>query len=223
MFSLTPKQTFTGGARGIVLQNQQYIFKNLVFNNCNVGIFISSVFIATFQGISFSGCNFGVDMARIGSAGAVSLVDSSVSQCQAAVNAFVGGTGEGSLVIDHLDVVNVSLPLSGREASVWTRANKILSQSTAVQASNGTTILAGPVPRGKSWVLGNRSVLQSLAELVYLESVHCLTRNLGIWMVTRLVRSLQSPGQRAWSPGTESTSRCRFPSSRSTTPARSSM
>ncbi len=57
--------------------------------------------------MSFSRCTFGIDMERNGSAAAVSLVDSKVSQCKAAVSAFVGGTGEGSLVVDNLAVTNV--------------------------------------------------------------------------------------------------------------------
>lgn len=131
---LTRLQSFQGGAIGIQLHNQQYQLKGLSFNACTVGISISTVFTATIQGATFQNCDFGVDMGNVGSAGAVSLVDSSISSCNAAVQAPITNSGQNSLVIDGLTI----------------------SDSTkGVKAPNGNILLSGGVPAGETWVLGN--------------------------------------------------------------------
>lgn len=119
------------------MNNQQYIFKNLSFNACNVGIYIKNVFIATFQGLTFQNCNYGIDMGRDGAAGAISLVDSSISTCNAGVNAYVSGNGDGGLTIDNFQVAD--------------------DGTKAVLSSDGSTLLAGSVPVGQTWVMGNES------------------------------------------------------------------
>jgi len=109
---------------GIRLQNQQYMLKGLSFDRCNTGVYVNNVYIATFQGISFSNCNIGIDMGRSGSAGAVSVVDSSVTACGMGVNAFVSGTGQGSLVIDQLDVKEVRI-FSCPECGAFPKNNEL--------------------------------------------------------------------------------------------------
>ncbi|KAH6845143.1 pectate lyase superfamily protein-domain-containing protein [Chaetomium sp. MPI-CAGE-AT-0009] len=125
--------SFTGGAIGILLANQQYMLKGLKFDGCNVGIFIQRSFVSTIQGCSFTNCNYGVDMGAANSSGALSIVDSSVSRCTAGVNAYVSGYGQGSLVLDNFAV----------------------SDAVAVRSSSGSTLLQGPVPNGEVWVMGN--------------------------------------------------------------------
>ncbi|EFQ29041.1 hypothetical protein CGRA01v4_11404 [Colletotrichum graminicola] len=123
---------FEGGAIGIKVNGQQYQFKNLSFNGCNVGISVDHVFVAVVQGATFANCNFGIDMGG-NTAGVVSLVDSSVSACNAGVNTRVTGYGENSLVIDNFQVTG----------------------STAVKsAADGSTLRSGSVPAGQTWVVG---------------------------------------------------------------------
>lgn len=69
--------------------------------------------------------------------GAVSLIDSSISSCNAGVYAAVTGNGEGSLVIDNFNVG---------------------SGVTAVKSSNdGSALLSGSVAAGSTWVMGNEN------------------------------------------------------------------
>jgi glucan 1,3-beta-glucosidase len=93
---------------------------------------MNGVYTATLQKMTFQNCNFGVDINE--SAGMVSLVDSSVSACNAGVNVKSGSGAHGSVVIDHLDVS---------------------SGAVAVKASDGTTLLSGGVPLGQTWIHGN--------------------------------------------------------------------
>jgi len=109
------------------------MLKSLSFNSCNVGIYFEGSFVTTIQNSTFSKCNYGVDMSNPGSAGAVSIVDSSVSSCDSGVYAYVSGYGEGSLVLDNFSV----------------------SDAVAVKSSSGSVLLADSVPAGKTWVMGN--------------------------------------------------------------------
>lgn len=125
--------SFTGGAVGIQLANQQYMLKGLRFDGCSVGISVVKSFVTTIQGCSFANCNYGIDVSGVNSTGSVSVVDSSVSRCTAGINAHVSGNGQGSLVLDGFTV----------------------SDAVAVRASSGATLLQGSVPEGQTWVLGN--------------------------------------------------------------------
>ncbi|KAF5486932.1 Glucan endo-1,3-beta-glucosidase [Colletotrichum siamense] len=123
---------FEGGAIGIKVNGQQYQFKNLSFNGCNVGISVSSVFVAVVQGSTFMNCNFGIDMSQA-TVGTVSLIDSSVQACNAGVNQKSTGYGENSLIIDNFQVTG----------------------ATAVKSSDdGSTLRSGSVPFGQTWVMG---------------------------------------------------------------------
>ncbi|KAH6655747.1 pectate lyase superfamily protein-domain-containing protein [Truncatella angustata] len=124
--------TFRGGAIGIQLKNQQYNFKSLAFDGCGIGINITSVFVATFQNITFANCNYGINTST--SVGTISLVDSSVSNCNAGVNAYVSGSGQGSLTLDHF---------------------RTDAETVAVKSFNGDVLLQDSVPVGKTWILGN--------------------------------------------------------------------
>ncbi|KAI1850545.1 hypothetical protein JX266_003827 [Neoarthrinium moseri] len=124
--------TFKGGAVGIQLRNQQYNFKGLTFDGCGIGINITSVWVATFQDITFANCDYGINTST--AVGAISVVDSSVSNCDAGVHAFVSGGGQGSLTLEnfHSD-----------------------SGTVAVKSLGGDVLLQDSVPAGQSWIMGN--------------------------------------------------------------------
>ncbi|KAH8893181.1 pectin lyase-like protein [Thozetella sp. PMI_491] len=124
--------TFTGGKIGLELSNQQYMLKGLSFDGSNTAIFFNNAFIATVQGASFKNCNIGIDIARSGSAGSVSVVDTT-SACHIGVSANVTGSGQGSLVLDNFAVTS----------------------GTAVKSSTGSVVLEGSVPAGQTWMMGN--------------------------------------------------------------------
>jgi len=118
------------------MSNQQYNLKGLSFNGCNVGIYIGSIFVGTFQGLTFQNCNYGLDMSNAGSVGGISLIDSSVSSCNAGVYTAVTGYGEGSLIIDNFAV------------GAGTRG---------VLSTAGNVLVPGSVPAGSTWVMGNEN------------------------------------------------------------------
>ncbi|KAI0134383.1 pectate lyase superfamily protein-domain-containing protein [Xylariales sp. AK1849] len=123
--------SFKGGAVGIQLDNQQYNFKGLSFDGCDIGINITSVWVLTLQDISFSNCKYGVKTTT--SVGAISLVDSSVSNCTAGINAYDSGNAQGSLILDNFETD---------------------SGTAAVQLYSGDVLRQDSVATGQTWVMG---------------------------------------------------------------------
>ena len=86
--------------------------------------------------MTFENCNYGVDMSNENSVGAISIIDSSVSSCNAGVYTAVTGNGEGSLVLDNFSV----------------GPNVI-----GVKSTSGSALVPGSVPAGETWVMGNEN------------------------------------------------------------------
>jgi hypothetical protein len=126
-------QSFTGGAIGIRLNNQQYAFKSLTFNGCNTAIAISHVFTLTAQDITFLNCGTGIDMSGNGVAGSVTLLDSSANFVGTVISAYSTGHGEGSLIVENFVSTN--------------------SGPTVTDTNGGATLVSGSV--ANTWVMGN--------------------------------------------------------------------
>ncbi|KAI9655083.1 MAG: hypothetical protein M1821_005566 [Bathelium mastoideum] len=92
--------TFTGGLIGIALNNQQYAFKNITFTSVATGIAIQHVFVATFQQMHFEDCGIAVDAGGAGTAGSVSLIDSTANDCGIVVN------GSSSFLLENVRATN---------------------------------------------------------------------------------------------------------------------
>lgn len=75
-------------------------------------------------------------MGRVGAAGSVSIVDSSVLNCNVGVYVANTGNSDGSLVLDGFSV----------------------SKSTPVLSTSGSILLTGSVPSGYVWVMGTEYV-----------------------------------------------------------------
>ena len=132
-------QTFKGGALGLQVASQQYLLKSLSFTDTETAIFFKWSHVTTIQNTHFINCRFGIDAARPGSAGTISVVDSSATNCEAGVLTHVSGAGQNSVVLDGFVV---------SEGGV---AVKSSSEGGGV----GEVILGGSVEIGKVWVLGN--------------------------------------------------------------------
>jgi glucan 1,3-beta-glucosidase len=86
------------------LANQQFHFRNLYFNGARTAIKIDATFVAVFQGIQFVTCGTGIDT---GGAGSLTLLDSSANSVGRVIATRETGTGDGSIVIDNLNVTGV--------------------------------------------------------------------------------------------------------------------
>lgn len=97
-------KSFTGGAIGIRLNNQQYGFKNITFNGCHTAIAISHVFTLSALQMNFLSCGTGIDMSGTNVAGSVALIDSTASSVGTVVSTSEGDGGWGSLVLENVQV-----------------------------------------------------------------------------------------------------------------------
>ena len=52
---------FTGGRYGMMVNNQQWLFKTLTFTDCEAGIFITHAFDLVLQNLAFTGCQIAIN------------------------------------------------------------------------------------------------------------------------------------------------------------------
>ncbi|KAI9857964.1 MAG: hypothetical protein M1813_007933 [Trichoglossum hirsutum] len=129
--------SFTGGATGIRLSNQQYLLKNITFNGCRTAIRVDGIFVGVLQGMHFQNGATGIDIKDNGDGtGSITLIDSTASFIGTVVNAKNSGHGAGSLVIENLSVSN--------------------SGPTVRQSNGGQTLASGSIT--DTWVMGNAYV-----------------------------------------------------------------
>lgn len=123
--------TFNGGGTGMWVGNQQFMTRNMTFNNCQTAIFINWDWVWTIKDVTINNCQVGLDVSTGGSAaqtvGSALFLDSTISNTPIGVNSSYSqaqiGTN-GTLIIDNVDMSN--------------------NVQTAVHdASSGDVILAG--------------------------------------------------------------------------------
>jgi hypothetical protein len=117
--------------------SQQYLVKNITFTSCATGIYLKWSHVTTIQGSHFFSCTTGIDASREGSAGTISVVDSTFEQAGAGVLVYAPSSGPTQS--------SVSLVLDGVE----------FRGANLAKAADGRVLRAGSVPRGQVWVLGN--------------------------------------------------------------------
>ncbi|KAH6606872.1 glycoside hydrolase family 55 [Trichoderma cornu-damae] len=122
--------TFTGGALGMWVGNQQFTSRNLVFNGCQTAIYMNWNWLWSFHGLTINNANVGIDMSSGGTnqaVGSILLADSKITNTKVGVlTAYsINQSGSsGTLILDNVDTTQ-NTPI-------------------AVQSSlNGATILAG--------------------------------------------------------------------------------
>ena len=102
---------FNGGHYGAFFGNQQFISRNLTFNDCQTAIFMNWNWLWTFKSISINNCEIGIDMANGGPqqqlVGSVLVQDSSIEASRAGILTSFGANSTpvagGTLVIDNVD------------------------------------------------------------------------------------------------------------------------
>ncbi|KAK9319641.1 glycoside hydrolase family 55 protein [Lipomyces orientalis] len=147
--------TITGGGIGILLNNQQYNFKTIVFNGCNVAISIAHVFSLFMQGLTFLNCEIGIDTQ--GSTGSISLIDSTANFVGTVINAHYFGDGNGSLVVERLAIQNSGstvyldnqkrVVISGSISDTWVMGNAYIPggpNTGAFQSSSNYSVQRSP-------------------------------------------------------------------------------
>ncbi|KAK0613427.1 pectate lyase superfamily protein-domain-containing protein [Immersiella caudata] len=135
--SLMSDSILTGGAIGLQIASQQYLVKNLTFTSCATGIYIKWSHVTTVQNCHFLSCTTGIDAAREGSAGAISVIDSIFDQAGVGVLVYAPSSGSTQS--------SVSLVMDGVE----------FRGANLAKATDGRVLRGGSVPQGQSWVLGN--------------------------------------------------------------------
>lgn len=105
--------TFNGGGTGMWVGNQQFMTRNMTFNDCQTAIFINWDWVWTIKDVTINNCQVGLDISTGGSSdqtvGSALFIDSTIRNTPIGVNssysALQTGTN-GTLIIDNVDMSN---------------------------------------------------------------------------------------------------------------------
>lgn len=111
---------FLGGSYGAQLGNQQYTMRNLTFVGSRIGIQQIWDWGWTYKSLAFVGCEVGINMSST-NVGSVVLLDSTFTNVATALLTGrdpASTTGQGSLVLEAVEFVNVKTVLEGPGGAV---------------------------------------------------------------------------------------------------------
>jgi hypothetical protein len=112
--------TFNGGNPAATFGNQQFTMRNLVFNNCELGIQQIWNWVWNYQDCTFSNCRTGID-ASVDGVGSVIVLDSTFKNCDVGIKSYFGPNtspaGAGTLVIDNCDFTGTPVALQRNGAT----------------------------------------------------------------------------------------------------------
>lgn len=178
---------FVGGKYGINLNNQQYSFKNISFNGCNTGVYITHAFSLVMQGMSFVNCGTGVDGTNggTGNVGSIVLLDSSATSVGTVINTKSESGADDSIVIENLSSSNSgatvkaggSSILSGSVTNRWVYGNTYSAINTPKHSAGTTYTYARPsaLLSGKNYFTMAPPTYQDQTNVVNIKSVSGLT------------------------------------------------
>ncbi|RFU74993.1 glycoside hydrolase family 55 [Trichoderma arundinaceum] len=143
--------TFTGGALGIWVGNQQFTSRNLNFNGCQTAIYMNWNWLWSFHGLTINNANVGIDMSSGGSnqqVGSIILADSKISNTKVGIltNYSPSQSGSaGTLVLDNVDTTSntpIAVKNSLTGATLLGGNSNIASwtQGRAYTGSNGRAV-----------------------------------------------------------------------------------
>lgn len=150
--SFSSDLTFNGGNYGAFLGNQQFMMRNMTFNNVNTAIYMNFNWVWNFQGITINNCGVGIDMTAGGTSsqavGSIIVQDSTFSNTPTGIKtAWTTGaapSSAGTLVIDNSNFgsgaavkdLNGNTILGGGQIASWVQGKKYAGSSgSKVQAS----------------------------------------------------------------------------------------
>ncbi|PWW76933.1 Glycoside Hydrolase Family 55 protein [Tuber magnatum] len=107
--------TFNGGKFGAFFGNQQFMTRNLTFNNCGTAIYMNWNWAWTFKSVSICNCKIGLGITANGPAeqavSSVILLDSSIEDTPIGVATVRGNSSGfasgGTLILDNVQLTNV--------------------------------------------------------------------------------------------------------------------
>ena len=113
--------TFNGGLKGAALGNQQYLTRNLVFNNAVTAISMFWDWSWAYKSISINNCQVGIDISAGGTSsqevGSVTLYDSTITNTPVGVKTAwdqsASPAGAGSVILENVVLDNVPTAVQG--------------------------------------------------------------------------------------------------------------
>ncbi|KAJ3169315.1 hypothetical protein HK101_011499 [Irineochytrium annulatum] len=161
--------TFNGGKFGMWVGNQQFTNRNLVFNNCQTGVYLNWDWTWSFKDLQANNCQIGVDMSSSNLA-TVTLIDGKFANTAVAVLTASSlpsanpTASKGTLILDNVQLtsVGVAVKLSSNGATLLGGGSTTITrwgQGRYYAASSSATTVNGnfaPGSKPASLLSGNR-------------------------------------------------------------------
>ena len=145
--------TFNGGLKGAALGNQQYMTRNLVFNNAVTAISMFWDWSWAYKSISINNCQVGIDISAGGSSGqevgSITLYDSTITNTPIGVKTAWSTSSSpasaGSLILENVVLNNVPTAVQGPNGAVLAGGSKTIAAwgQGHSYAPNGPTTFQG--------------------------------------------------------------------------------
>ncbi|RAL15844.1 glycoside hydrolase family 55 protein [Aspergillus homomorphus CBS 101889] len=148
---------FKGGAVGMKLNGQQWVFKNLSFVGTTTGVIAGGTDI-TFMGCHFEQCQTGID--AHGTSGSLTVIDTSAISVGTFITSGTSNTAGNSIVLENISnygntvKIGNTIVLSGGVSDTWVHGHLYTAGSNQMQSTNGqlvTTVRASPLLSGNKY------------------------------------------------------------------------
>ncbi|KAJ3377412.1 hypothetical protein HDU84_008666 [Entophlyctis sp. JEL0112] len=153
--------TFSGGNYGMVLGNQQFTTRNLIFENCNTAINMLWDWGWTFKSLTITNCGVGLSIAAGSttsiSVGSALVLDSTMINVGLGISTLFTNSsspsGAGALRVDNVNFVSTPIAVSSNGntvlagnqlVSAWTQGNVYTSPSVTARVQGFVTSVSKP-------------------------------------------------------------------------------
>ncbi|RAH81385.1 exo-beta-1,3-glucanase [Aspergillus japonicus CBS 114.51] len=147
---------FKGGAVGMKLNGQQWVFKNLSFLGTTTGVIAGGTDI-TFVGCRFEQCQTGID--AHGTSGSLTVIDTSATSVGTFITSGTSATAGNSIILENISnygntvKIGDTIVLSGGVSDTWVHGHMYTSGSNQMQSTNGQQVTT---PRASALLSGNK-------------------------------------------------------------------
>lgn len=158
--------TFNGGRYGAFFGNQQFLTRNLKFNNCQTAIYMNWNWQWTLKSVTIANCGVGLDVTALGdqgqNVGSVVLLDSTITDTPVGVYTIKSASSTpasgATVVLDNVRLVNVQRAVANPQTGatilnggtltidLWGQGKSYSTSNTGGSFTQGNMVRAFPKP-----------------------------------------------------------------------------
>ncbi|KAK6504485.1 hypothetical protein TWF506_002680 [Arthrobotrys conoides] len=153
--------TFSGGAIGAYLGNQQYTIRKFSFTGCKIAVETHWNWVFSAKSFLINNCQLGFNIsAGAGNGqgtGSITIMDTIILNTPKGIASFLSGTNRTSLIIDNLKLINVPIAVTSNGATVLPGGTTVIDSWGAGIAYDDSDAIGyrGKAQQGGTVLFGN--------------------------------------------------------------------